>query len=106
MEVEDVNGRAVERWQDPPSELSDPPFDLTDRRSDDGGVVAALFETGLDSGGSSSVHTKNACEKGDSHRPAVVMGCAKIVRVGMLIPWEWESFPPRFEFREVFGQGS
>ena len=37
MEVEDVNGRAVEPWLDPPSELSDPPFDLTDRRSDDGG---------------------------------------------------------------------
>ena len=55
----------------------------------------------MDSGRSSGVRIKNACEKGDSHKPAVVMGCAAIVGVGMVIPWEWESFRSRFEFREV-----
>ena len=37
MEAEDVSGRAVEPGHDPLSEWSDPPFNLIDRRSDDGG---------------------------------------------------------------------
>lgn len=48
------------------------------------------FEAGFESGGSSGARIKNACETGDSIRPAVVMGCVEMVGVECSYTWEWE----------------